>query len=46
MKQITIKVKVKDADYKNYEKCLDDFLNNLEECFIYNSTVYEKDIDE
>ena len=45
-KKIKIEFYLKDEQYKDYEYCLDDFLNSLEENFIYNTEVYEMNIGE
>ena len=45
-KQIKISFTVNDEQYKDYEHILDDFLNNLEEVFIYNAEVREYDVED
>ena len=45
-KQIKISFIVNDDQYKDYEHILDDFLNNLEEVFIYNAEVRECDMED
>lgn len=42
-KHIKIGFTVTTEQYKEYEKILSDFLNNLEEIFIYNTVVKEYD---
>lgn len=42
-KHIKISFTVQAEQYKEYESILEDFLNNLEEMFIYDSTVKEYD---
>lgn len=42
-KHIKINFTVNQDQYKEYESILDDFLNNLEEIFIYDSVVKEYD---
>lgn len=42
-KHIKIGFTVDKDQYKDYEKILSDFLNNLEEIFIYNTVVKEYD---
>lgn len=42
-KHIKINFTVNEDQYKEYESILDDFLNSLEEIFIYDSVVKEYD---
>ena len=42
-KHIKISFTVQAEQYKEYENILDDFLNNLEEIFIYDTEVKEFD---
>lgn len=42
-KHIKINFTVNQDQYKEYESILDDFLNNLEEIFIYDTVVKEYD---
>ena len=42
-KHIKISFTVQTEQYKEYENILDDFLNNLEDIFIYDSEVREFD---
>ena len=42
-KHIKISFTVQTEQYKEYESILEDFLNNLEEIFIYDSVVREFD---
>lgn len=42
-KHIKINFTVNQDQYKEYESILDDFLNNLEEIFIYDTEVREFD---
>lgn len=43
IKHIKINFTVNQDQYKDYESILDDFLNSLEEIFIYDSVVKEYD---
>lgn len=39
---ITIRIEVDSDSYDDYEKCLDDFCNSLNECYIYRIDIREK----
>lgn len=45
-KRITIQFEIKNNQYKDYEYILDDFLNSLENAYIYNAEVREFELDE
>ena len=39
---ITIRIEVDSDTYDDYEKCLDEFCNSLNECYIYRIDIREK----